>query len=264
VSGLDLAGVATPELERMLRALERGDFGERFDAVGLRSCGFAAQVGVMRPLLGLAPNAVAIAFELVLAERHRNAHRQPPELVFTRTGTTSSAARDTWAVFSELCGLAQREVFIAGYTFTVGEMVLAPLHQAMVERGVRARIVLDCSQVHVEGDSVEALGATVSTFLEKNWKTFGEPTPELFYDPRTCERSWDERWRRWGATHSMHAKCLAVDDTHALVGSANFTRRAMQDNIEVGVVVHEQAFVRKLLGQWEDAISERIIVAVAG
>jgi hypothetical protein len=42
--------------------LERGDFGERFDAVRLRSCGFAA-------LFGLAPNAVAIAFELVLAER---------------------------------------------------------------------------------------------------------------------------------------------------------------------------------------------------
>lgn len=62
----------------------------------------------------------------------------------------------------------------------------------------------------------------------------------------------------------MHAKCLVIDDAHALVGSANFTRRAIRDNIEVGVVVHEQAFARKLLGQWEDAISERLIVAVEG
>lgn len=117
MTGFDLASVATTELARMLRALSRGDFGERFDAVGLRSYGFAAQVSAMRPLFDLEPKAVAIALELVLvlAERRRHASRQPPELVFTRTGTTSSAAQDTAAVFSELCGKAQREVFVAGY-----------------------------------------------------------------------------------------------------------------------------------------------------
>ncbi len=166
-------------------------------------------------------------------------------------------------MFGELCSKAQREVFIAGYSFTAGKLVLAPLHEAMVSRGVRARIVLDCSQVDAEGDSeAVVLRTTVDEFWEKNWKSFGEPRPELFHDPLTCKRHWDKRRERWVAAHSMHAKCLVVDDSHALVGSANFTRRAMQDNIEVGVVVHEHAFVRKLLGQWEDAISEQVIVAV--
>lgn len=263
MSDFDLAGIATPELERMLRGLRRGDFGERFDAVGLRSCGFAAHVGALRPLFELEPNAIALMFEVVLAEHRRLANRRPPELVFTRTGTTSSAARDTAAVFGELCDQAQREVFIAGYTFTVGKVVLAPLYRAMIERGVRARIVLDCSQTDVEGgNEPEVLRQTVDEFWSRNWAEFGQPRPELYYDPRTCKRHWDKRRRRWAAAHSMHAKCMVIDDAHALVGSANFTARAMTDNIEVGVVVHEQAFARKLLGQWEDAISERLIVAV--
>jgi phosphatidylserine/phosphatidylglycerophosphate/cardiolipin synthase-like enzyme len=141
-------------------------------------------------------------------------------------------------VFSELCGKAQREVFIAGYSFTVGKLVLAPLHTAMVERGVPARIVLDCSQVDVEGDSEPVvLKQTLDGFWDRNWKDFGEPRPELFYDPLTCKRRWDERHRRWVSENSMHTKCLVIDDAHALVGSANFTRRAIRDNIEVGVVV---------------------------
>jgi hypothetical protein len=72
-------------------------------------------------------------------------------------------------------------VFIAGYSFTVGKLVLAPLHTAMVERGVRARIVLDCSQVDVEGDSEPVvLKQTVDGFWERNWKSSSRPIASVY------------------------------------------------------------------------------------
>ena len=57
--------------------------------------GFAARVGALRPLFVLEPKAAALMFEVVLAEHRRLANRRPPELVFTRTGTTSGAGYDS-------------------------------------------------------------------------------------------------------------------------------------------------------------------------
>lgn len=37
---------------------------------------------------------------------------------------------------------------------------------------------------------------------------------------------------------SLHAKIIVVDDRVALVGSANLTSRAMEDNLECGILIH--------------------------
>jgi phosphatidylserine/phosphatidylglycerophosphate/cardiolipin synthase-like enzyme len=52
------------------------------------------------------------------------------------------------------------------------------------------------------------------------------------------------RWR-WPADKRpagavLHAKVLVVDGRRALVGSANLTRRALEANIEAGVVINDQ------------------------
>lgn len=167
-------------------------------------------------------------------------------------------------MFRELCDQAQQRVFIAGYTFTAGGEILAPLHRAMSERGVTANIVLDCSswEPTEETTPTQVLERTVAEFWRNNWKSFGEPRPSLFYDPHTCTREFNSYHRRYKSKHSMHAKCVIIDDTHTLVGSANFSRRAMGANIEVGVVVRERGFVRRMIGQWADALNERVIAAV--
>jgi phosphatidylserine/phosphatidylglycerophosphate/cardiolipin synthase-like enzyme len=53
----------------------------------------------------------------------------------------------------------------------------------------------------------------------------------VFYDPRSLTGGETAR-------ASLHAKCVVVDGTKALIGSANFTEAAQVRNIEVGIVVN--------------------------
>lgn len=58
-------------------------------------------------------------------------------------------------------------------------------------------------------------------------------TLTMYYDPRTAAaRSFA----------SLHARCLIVDHEHVLITSANFTGRAQERNIEVGVVLHDKGY----------------------
>jgi phosphatidylserine/phosphatidylglycerophosphate/cardiolipin synthase-like enzyme len=52
----------------------------------------------------------------------------------------------------------------------------------------------------------------------------------------------------------MHAKCLLIDNTHALIGSANFTTRAEDRNIELGLLLHDPDAVAALDQHWRTAI----------
>ena len=58
----------------------------------------------------------------------------------------------------------------------------------------------------------------------------------------------------------MHAKCVVVDETRALVGSANFTDRGQQRNVEVGVLVDDPIFARKLQQQWNGLAASGLLV----
>ncbi|WP_233104217.1 phospholipase D-like domain-containing protein [Haliangium ochraceum] len=41
-----------------------------------------------------------------------------------------------------------------------------------------------------------------------------------------------------------------MDGRHALISSANFTERAHNRNIEVGVLIDDEAFAEQLARQW--------------
>lgn len=48
----------------------------------------------------------------------------------------------------------------------------------------------------------------------------------------------------------------------ALIGSANFTGRGTDRNIEAGVLLHSPEFARTLLAQWEALISRGLLQRV--
>lgn len=54
-------------------------------------------------------------------------------------------------------------------------------------------------------------------------------------------------WHRVGAAGVLHAKLVAADRHTALLGSANLTDRALSDNIELGVVLHDPHIVEPLV-----------------
>ncbi len=246
-----LVEVSLPDLERLTHALERADTGAVLSREGLARAQLDALVAHLGDLLGRDVATVRAVLHAVIAER-----RRPPatraSLVWTGPETRSSGARDTAVVVRDLFEGATRHVLIAGYSFERGEAILAPLHAAMRDRGVRVEMF-----VHLDGaaetpiDPEWYLRTQAAAWRTRFWP-FGAPTPTLYVDPRAAvPRSYA----------SLHAKCIVVDGARALVGSANFTDRGHARNIEAGVLADDARFATELARQFHDAVGQRLFVA---
>ena len=77
------------------------------------------------------------------------------------------------------------------------------------------------------------------SFVKNDWP--GVHLPRVYYDPRSLEQGRSPR-------SSLHAKCVVVDGSEALVTSANFTEAAQIRNIELGLHVKSST----IAGQIED------------
>jgi phosphatidylserine/phosphatidylglycerophosphate/cardiolipin synthase-like enzyme len=149
-------------------------------------------------------------------------------------------SRDTAVVVREPFARAEKSVVIGGFRFDHGEEILAPLYQAMNERGAEVKIFVDIERAKPGQDPDKVAAAAIERFYATNWP-FGHPRPELFFDPETVAP---------GAQTSLHAKCLVVDRRWALVSSANFTERGLTRNLEAGVLIEDTTFARRLSEQW--------------
>lgn len=242
--------VSLPDLERLDASLARGAVGTVFTREAL----VRAQLEHLAPRLGSVlggdAGTVRAVLSAIIAER-----RRPPStrvsLVWTGPETRASAARDTGVVVRELFEAAERHVLIAGYSFERGEGILAPLHGAMRDRGVRVEMF-----VHLDG--ADAVPMDAEWFLRTQaaaWRTrywsFGAPAPTLYVDPRAAVPK---------SYASLHAKCIVVDGERALVGSANFTDRGQTRNIEAGVLVDDARFATELVRQFHDAVGAGLFV----
>lgn len=221
---MDLSGVSTPDLERLRSALDRGELGFPFSGHGLRSLGLEALVSLAPSLSGLGCDASRALVCAVLNERAQRGRR--PELVWTGPETKQSGARDTAVVLSDLFASATQSVLVAGFVFDHGVTVLRALHEAML-RGVSCTLFADADAAR--------------NFRRDNWP-FGPPFPQVFrFIPAP------------GVFASLHAKCVVVDHRYVLVTSANFTDRGQNRNIEVGVVLDDEALAAVLEAQFSAA-----------
>ncbi len=94
--------------------------------------------------------------------------------------------------------------------------------------------VVFCANLHplIEQDeTLEEAGRRFSAqFCAEVWPW--ESRPILYFDPRALQKTTNRA--------SLHAKCLVVDRSIALVTSANFTDAAHERNIEAGVLVEDR------------------------
>lgn len=245
-----LAEVSLPDLERLALALDRPDIGRALSREVLARAQLDHLGSHLVGLLGRDVGTVRAVLDAVISER-----RRPPatrvSLVWTGPETRSSAARDTGVVVREIFEGAQRHVLIAGYSFERGEAILAPLHAAMRDRGVVVEMF-----VHLDGADEAPMDPdwylrTQATAWRTRFWSFGAPTPTLYVDPRAAVPK---------SYASLHAKCIAVDGTKALVGSANFTDRGQTRNIEAGVLIDDARFATELVRQFHDAVGAGLFV----
>ena len=65
----------------------------------------------------------------------------------------------------------------------------------------------------------------------------------------------------------LHAKCIVVDDTFALITSANLTEAAQRRNIEAGILLTNQVFAMQLRAQFEGLVEAgelRLVPGIGG
>lgn len=241
---LDLSAVGTGELQALRDRLAAGRLA---DPLTRRDAGPLSQ------LAGLSCAEVGRLLDAVLAERR--GQPPPPDLVWTGPAPVHAATLDTSVTLKQLFGRARSRVIVAGYSFDHGKTIFAPLHEAMVERGVQADFFLHVPTTdHERRLGREAGQAAVERrlveFLHTNWP--GPPWPHLHYDPRPMET---------GLYASLHAKCVVVDEREALVTSANFTHRGHERNVEVGALIRDPRYARALAAQWHNARAHGMFVS---
>jgi phosphatidylserine/phosphatidylglycerophosphate/cardiolipin synthase-like enzyme len=225
---IELSSVATPVLERLSRHLEGRPSEEPLSAAECAALEVGGDLAVLP-----APQLLAA----VLAAIAERAASRPPrlELVWTGPEATTSRARDTRVVVSDLFAGAEASVLVAGFRFDHSDRILLPLHTAMRDRGVQAAFFIDTP--------AGLARAEVATWFAREHWTFGEPSPVLYVDARGGS----------GLAASLHAKCVVVDARWTLVTSANFTSRGQERNIELGVLVDDRAFAREVAQHWRSA-----------
>lgn len=235
-----LKQVSTAVLEQLREAIASGLVKPPVDRAALVGFGVRHQLEAIEHALAGHKTAACLAvLDVVLAERETR--RPTPELVWTGPEATAGTARDTAVVLRELFEGARESVILGGYSFKYAREVLRPLYESMRDHGVDARFFVHVPQVEHGGAVEEHLEEHLGGFLADNWP-FGDPRPRIYYDKRALIP---------GPPYcSLHAKCVVVDGARAFVSSANFTQRAQERNIEVGVLVDDAGFAGYLAGQW--------------
>jgi phosphatidylserine/phosphatidylglycerophosphate/cardiolipin synthase-like enzyme len=160
--------------------------------------------------------AVAMALEAALAVRQHERDAERLDLVATGPSSPFVSIRHTRAVLLELIDHAQKELILVSYAAYKVPALVAALERAR-QRSVVVRLILEST-----ADSAGALthdGAAAFRSLRENIEIY----------------LWPLEKRPAGSR--LHAKVVIADGEVAFVTSANFTGHALDQNLEVGVLV---------------------------
>jgi len=161
-------------------------------------------------------SAVALALESALAVREHERDAEKLDLVATGPSSPHVSIRHTRAVLLELIDRAQKELLLVSYAAYKVPALVEALERAR-QRSVVVRLILESS-----ADSAGALthdGADAFKSLRENVEIYVWPLEKR------------------PAASRLHAKVAVADGEVAFVTSANFTGHALDQNLEVGVLV---------------------------
>ena len=188
------------------------------------------------------PQAVSAALQ---ALRYAADRQTRAEICWSGPVSSLQGFRTTAEAFRELISRATKTILIVSYAVSEVEFLRESLDAAL-NRGVQVRLVLEDFNV----------------FTQESWRSkfhaFGEKTlqrSEIYVWP-ISERRLNEG-RVYG---SMHVKCLVVDGEAILMTSANWSGAAMQDNMELGLVVTDAEMAKSVSSHFEDLIKSNILV----
>jgi phosphatidylserine/phosphatidylglycerophosphate/cardiolipin synthase-like enzyme len=166
----------------------------------------ASHLGTVSP--ALITGALIGAARAIAAERAR----QTIDIVWTGPASSVTTSRLTSAVVVELIDSAAEEILLVSFATRTEPSIAVALDRA-VQRQVAITLLLERPD-----DNPHYTGTA-------------DPFPAL----RARRLTWPATSRPPGA--AIHAKAIVIDRRTALIGSANLTGRALDHNLECGVLL---------------------------
>jgi len=167
---------------------------------------------VVLRLDGTAPGYLAGLLDGAALAVDRARRRQSVSVVWTGPESHVTSSRLTAATVVDLVSQAKAEILLVSFATQTDQLISVALHQASV-RGVAITLL---AERHADNPSYSGVSV---------------PFPGL----EALRLYWPASERQPGA--ALHAKIIVIDDRIALVGSANLTSRAMETNLECGILV---------------------------
>ena len=90
-------------------------------------------------------------------------------------------------------------------------------------------------------------------FWERDWP--GPVRPSVFYDPRSVDPE---------ARGVLHAKAVVADEERLFVTSANFTAAALDENIELGLLVRSRSLALGAIAHLQGLIDRGMLRGLPG
>jgi phosphatidylserine/phosphatidylglycerophosphate/cardiolipin synthase-like enzyme len=167
---------------------------------------------------GMTPKIAAFGIDCTLSAIRKDSDRDKVEIVWTGPESSEVPVRQSAAVLLELIESARIDLIIMSFaSFRIPDAEAALFRAA--KRGVKVYLILESPE--------ESSG---------RYHAWGEvPFGKLSEVGGVSFLSWPKEKRPDGAV--LHAKAVVADGERALVTSANLTERAIDVNIELGLLV---------------------------
>lgn len=166
------------------------------------------------------------------------------EMVWTGPLTGLVPSRHTEQVLLEVISLAENELFIVSFVAYDIESIRKALSAAK-DRGVKIHVLLEESKSlggKIDFDSVETVKKAI-------------PSANFY--------AWKNKLKDGGTIlGAVHAKCAVADGKMAFISSANLTRAAMENNMELGVMIRGGNLPNKLHKHLNALISTKVVEKV--
>lgn len=189
----------------------------------------------------VSPSEIAVALLSASRTAFIMENREAVELVWTGPSTGSIASRHTEQVLLEVINSSRERIFIVSFVAYDIDSVKKAL-QLAVSRDVQIDILLESSKGHggkVDIDSINTFKKSLPSASVYAWNSNTKPT---------------DHW-----TGAVHAKCVVADSSLAFITSANLTRAAMENNMELGVLIRGGSLPYQLEKQLNALITRNII-----
>jgi phosphatidylserine/phosphatidylglycerophosphate/cardiolipin synthase-like enzyme len=189
--------------------------------------------------VGIPPAELAAMLTAASAAYHRAKGEQEIELVWTGPSSKLIATRKTEQALLHVIDAAESRLFITSFVAYDVASIMTALRKA-VDRGVEISMLLESSNKHGGGVSIDAIGQMRAAL----------PTARIYF--------WRDKSDSF-AGGKVHAKVAVCDESICFISSANLTGHAMEKNMEAGVLIRGGSVPIKLQNHLEALVTIKIL-----